>query len=71
MKQRIFTIYNRNNNITFIMRESFTERDVGTLEVKGFYFGRPNKINNKIYYNTLESTIYSDEETQKIATKGD
>lgn len=44
----IYTVYAKEDNLTFIMEE--TE---ASLSVKGFYFGEPDEKATKIFYDSL------------------
>ena len=56
--KKVYSIYHKESDITFIMEESFNEGEkTGLLAVKGFYFGEPNDLDNKVFYNDLEAVI--------------
>lgn len=55
---KIYNIYEPTNDITFIMEARLNDDGkTGLLTVKGFYFGEPNDLDNKVFYNDLEAVI--------------
>ena len=48
----IYTIYARENDMTFIMEKEVVEQ-TEYLSVVGFYFGEPNEADTKEYTNSL------------------
>ena len=48
----IYTVYARNDDMTFIMEEKTTGKK-RTLSVVGFYFGEPDESATKEYTNSL------------------
>lgn len=50
MAKKIYEIYAEHDDITFIMEDCNI-----SLEVKGFYFGKPNKEATKQFYGSLKA----------------
>lgn len=67
MKKEVYGMYAPNYDITFIMEEYFTDEGMPiSLEVKGFYYGTPDELNQKIFYSDLKAE-FSDLEVQENA----
>ena len=59
MKTKIFGIYCREHNITFVMEKVFDNEDKPvSLEVKGFYYGKPNNNDIKTFYNDYKADFW-------------
>lgn len=54
MESKVYGVYSREHNLTFVMEEKFTDSgEPYTLEVKGFYHGEPDDDSTKIFYGDL------------------
>lgn len=54
MTTEVYGIYAHEYDITFVMEEKFTDDgEPYSLEVKGFYYGRPDEQANKVFYGDL------------------
>ena len=52
VKHTVYTVYAKDNDMTFIMEEEEQDNRV-KVTVKGFYYGEPNEDNTKQFYNDL------------------
>lgn len=52
----IYTVYAKEDNITFIMEEEIYEGKT-LVSVVGFYYGEPNDADTKEFRNSLTATI--------------
>lgn len=54
--KKIYTIYTPNDDITFIMEESYNGKEqLIALECKGFYFGEPDERSTRAFYNDYKA----------------
>ena len=54
-KKEIYACYARNDDITFIMEETYKNGEVISTEVKGFYYGEPDEKANNDFYGKLKA----------------
>lgn len=67
MITNVYGVYASNHDLTFVMEEKFTDDGRPySLEVKGFYHGEPNDIDNEVFYDDLIAH-YGAEEVQEKA----
>ena len=64
MKEKIYTTYAPDTDITFIMKETEVNRTTKTVEVIGFYYGEPDGVNTKQYINNLKATFENELEIE-------
>ena len=57
----IYTVYAKNDDMTFIMEEKHLKKE-RTLSVVGFYFGPPDDIATNEYTNSLTAVFDEDYE---------
>ena len=52
IKHTVYTVYAKDNDMTFIMEEEEQDNQV-RVTVKGFYYGEPNEDNTEQFFNDL------------------
>ena len=58
MSTNIYTIYQEQHDITFIMQEEIHEEGyVCSLEVVGFYYGEPNDKCTELFRGSLKASF--------------
>lgn len=56
MKTEIFGIYSKEYDITFIVKQKWTDdNEPVSFEVKGFYHGEPDEQSNEEFYGKLRA----------------
>ena len=48
--KNIYSVYSSDGDMTFIMEET-----AESVEVKGFYFGKPDDNSNQLFYGSLKA----------------
>ena len=52
---KVYTTYAEDSDITFIMEDCIIDDRYVTTEVKGFYYGKPNKESTENFYGKLSA----------------
>ena len=47
--------YSEETDMTFILEEVYTDDEIKSTEIKGFYYGRPNEKDTKQFYGSLKA----------------
>jgi len=55
MKKVVYTVYAKEDDLTFIMEDTYKDDVVISKEVKGFYFGEPQEEFTKDYYGEIKA----------------
>lgn len=56
-REYIYTAYSEEQDLTFIMQENTMSGKLLSVEVVGFYYGRPDEQATKQYIGKLEATF--------------
>lgn len=56
-EKKIYTCQARNDDITFIMEDTYKDGEIVSTEVKGFYYGEPDEEATKQFYGDLKATF--------------
>lgn len=54
-KTKIYEIYSKDSDITFILEDTFSDNELISTEVKGFYYGEPTKFDTQVFYGQLKA----------------
>lgn len=54
MKEEIYTVYASNDDMTFIMKDTFDGEEIKSTEVIGWYYGEPNDEETKYFSGKLK-----------------
>lgn len=57
MNKVIYEIYASNDDMTFILEDTWENGEHISTEVKGFYFGEPNETCTKTFYGNLKAVM--------------
>jgi hypothetical protein len=52
---KIYEIYSKGSDITFILEDTFLNGELLTTELKGFYYGEPTKFDTQVFYGQLKA----------------
>lgn len=52
---KIYEIYSKESDITFILEDTFLNDELISTELKGFYFGEPTKFDTQVFYGQLKA----------------
>jgi hypothetical protein len=52
---KIYEIYSKESDITFILEDTFLNGELLTTELKGFYYGEPTKFDTQVFYGQLKA----------------
>lgn len=55
MKKEIYTVHGENDDLTFIMEDTYIDDKCYSTECVGFYFGAPDEELTKQYYGKLKA----------------
>ena len=51
----IHTVYAQSDDLTFIMEDTYWDGEIVSMEVKGFYFGKPDEEATKKFYEDYKA----------------
>ena len=57
MKTELYTVYAKDGDMTFVMQDTYDDGDLVSIEVVGFYLGKPNKEDTCKYYGKVLSLM--------------
>lgn len=57
MKTELYTVYSPEGDMTFIMEDTYENGDLVSVEVVGFYLGKPNEEHTCKYYDKVLSLM--------------
>lgn len=57
MKKVVYTVYAKEDDLTFIMEDTYKDDAIISTEVKGFYYGEPKDKHTKEYYGELKADL--------------
>lgn len=57
MNNVVYGVYASNEDMTFIIEDTWENDKLISTEVKGFYFGKPNETCTETFYGNLKAVM--------------
>ena len=55
MREKIYEVYAENDEITFIMKDTYKNDNIISVELVGFYFGEPDEAMTEKFINKIKA----------------